>query len=159
MPRLNRICRMCNKPFSISEKEQEWLTKHGLDFYTHCGECRRKRRINGENRIISVDILPRPEPITAYIIMKPDDDEETPTISDPQVFENTIHKWFEIYVFFVVALVCVGFIWQGLELLMYGMIQPRSVDNIIGSMLAASLTGNFFALKRRKKEKNNEINY
>jgi len=42
--RINKICRSCNKPFSIADKEAMWLKDHGLALFTRCSECRKKRR-------------------------------------------------------------------------------------------------------------------
>lgn len=42
--RSQRICKTCNRPFSISENELAWLEARGLKPFTHCSECRASRR-------------------------------------------------------------------------------------------------------------------
>jgi len=42
--RINKVCRSCNKPFSISEKELNWLEERDLKPFEHCKECRARRR-------------------------------------------------------------------------------------------------------------------
>lgn len=42
--RSQRICKTCNRPFSISENELAWLEHRGLKPFTHCSECRAARR-------------------------------------------------------------------------------------------------------------------
>lgn len=42
--RSQRICKTCNRPFSISENELAWLDARGLKPFTHCSECRAARR-------------------------------------------------------------------------------------------------------------------
>lgn len=39
-----RICKTCNKPFSITDGELEWLKEHKLLPFTHCSSCRRTRK-------------------------------------------------------------------------------------------------------------------
>lgn len=42
--RSQRICKTCNRPFSISDNELAWLEARGLKPFTHCSECRASRR-------------------------------------------------------------------------------------------------------------------
>lgn len=42
--RSQRICKTCNRPFSISDEELTWLKSRGLKPFTHCSACRRARR-------------------------------------------------------------------------------------------------------------------
>ena len=42
--REQRICKTCNKPFSITDGELEWLKEHKLLPFTHCSSCRRTRK-------------------------------------------------------------------------------------------------------------------
>lgn len=42
--RSQRICKTCNRPFSISDNELAWLEHRGLKPFTHCSECRAARR-------------------------------------------------------------------------------------------------------------------
>lgn len=44
--RMNVICKDCNKPFSISEEEQNWLKERNLQPFKRCKECRKKRKAN-----------------------------------------------------------------------------------------------------------------
>ena len=44
MAAIKVVCKDCNKPFSISDKEQEWLKEKGLKPFKRCKECRKKRR-------------------------------------------------------------------------------------------------------------------
>ena len=47
--RLQRVCRTCQKPFSISPAEQLWLKDRELKPFTHCKECRKRRRGRSEH--------------------------------------------------------------------------------------------------------------
>lgn len=42
--KLQKICKTCNKPFSISDKEQEWLKSKNLKLFEHCRHCRKRRK-------------------------------------------------------------------------------------------------------------------
>lgn len=42
--REQRICKTCNKPFSISEGEMKWIKEHNLAPFTHCKHCRMMRK-------------------------------------------------------------------------------------------------------------------
>lgn len=42
--RQQRICKTCNRPFSISDNELAWLETRGLKPFTHCSKCRAARR-------------------------------------------------------------------------------------------------------------------
>ena len=42
--RFHRICKICNRTFSISDNELAWLEARGLKPFTHCSECRASRR-------------------------------------------------------------------------------------------------------------------
>lgn len=45
--RTNFKCKVCNKPFSFTEKRMKWFKDHGLYVPTRCSECIKKgRRIN-----------------------------------------------------------------------------------------------------------------
>lgn len=59
------------------------------------------------------------------------------------------------------ALACIAiyFLWQGLELFLYGEIQPRKVDNIIGLILMTSVSLNIrhWYFKRINKKYEKEI--
>ena len=48
--RINKICKTCKKPFSISKGELEWLEKKGLAPFERCPECRKKRREQNGNQ-------------------------------------------------------------------------------------------------------------
>lgn len=41
---VTKTCKTCNKPFSISKGELEWLERRGLKPFERCPECRKKRR-------------------------------------------------------------------------------------------------------------------
>lgn len=51
--------------------------------------------------------------------------------------------------FFIFTIV--GLCWQGLELLLYGEIQPRTVDNIIGIALTTSIIINIYQNNKAQK--------
>lgn len=42
--RIQKVCKECHKPFSISESELNWLKSKGFMPFERCSECRRKRR-------------------------------------------------------------------------------------------------------------------
>lgn len=42
--RVTKLCKTCNKPFSISKGELEWLKQKDLKPFERCYECRKKRR-------------------------------------------------------------------------------------------------------------------
>ena len=42
--RVIKTCKDCNKPFSISGNELEWLKNIGLTPFKRCSECRKKRK-------------------------------------------------------------------------------------------------------------------
>ena len=44
MARLLKVCKECNTPLSINDKQQEWLKVRGLQMFEHCKECRERRR-------------------------------------------------------------------------------------------------------------------
>jgi uncharacterized protein with PIN domain len=50
MARISKVCKDCNKPFSISDKEQEWLRENNLSEFERCSQCREKRR-NGKPKV------------------------------------------------------------------------------------------------------------
>ena len=37
-------CKDCNKPFTISAEELDWLSSKGLQPFKRCKACRKKRR-------------------------------------------------------------------------------------------------------------------
>jgi len=37
-------CRDCGFGFGVTPEQQEWLYSHSLALFTHCPECRDKRR-------------------------------------------------------------------------------------------------------------------
>lgn len=42
--RIVKSCKECQKPFSVSEEELNWLKEKGLAPFERCSECRKKRR-------------------------------------------------------------------------------------------------------------------
>lgn len=42
--RTNLKCKVCNKPFSFTEKRMKWFKDHGLEVPTRCSECIKKGR-------------------------------------------------------------------------------------------------------------------
>ena len=52
MARLLKVCKECNKPFSINDKQQAWLNKRNLQMFERCRECREKRRTNAKFRSV-----------------------------------------------------------------------------------------------------------
>jgi len=42
---IDKVCRDCNKMFSISPQEQDWIASKGFKLYTRCKECRRQNRL------------------------------------------------------------------------------------------------------------------
>lgn len=63
--RLERTCKRCNKPFSISSSEQKWLKDHNLEFFTHCKTCRAARKAEraatATDAVASVKVAPLEE--------------------------------------------------------------------------------------------------
>lgn len=57
MARLLKICKECNKPFSINDKQQEWLKSRELQMFERCKECREKRRAAEKAR--PIQMLPK----------------------------------------------------------------------------------------------------
>jgi len=41
---VDRVCRRCNKLFSISKGESDWLKERGFELFAHCPECRKIRK-------------------------------------------------------------------------------------------------------------------
>ena len=61
--------------------------------------------------------------------------------------KEKVKEWFKwLLIYFVIALV-ITFGWQGLELLIYGEIQHRVVDDIIGLILLCSVLINVIFIK------------
>ena len=44
MEEMKVTCKDCNKPFTISVKEQGWLKEKGFQPFKRCKECRLKRK-------------------------------------------------------------------------------------------------------------------
>lgn len=42
--RVQKVCKVCHKPFSISQGELDWLKEKGFMPFERCSECRKKRR-------------------------------------------------------------------------------------------------------------------
>ena len=42
--RIEKTCKECKKPFSITKDELTWLEEKGLAPFERCSECRKKRR-------------------------------------------------------------------------------------------------------------------
>lgn len=42
--RVQKVCKECHKPFSISDGELNWLKEKGLMPFERCSACRKKRR-------------------------------------------------------------------------------------------------------------------
>ena len=60
--------------------------------------------------------------------------------------QEIVHKC-GLSIGYSITIICITFGWQGLELLFYGEIQPRMVDNIIGFILFLSILINFIFIK------------
>ena len=59
MARLQKVCKECNKPFSINDKQQEWLKVRELQMFERCRECREKRRAVSKMQSVSaVSVMP-----------------------------------------------------------------------------------------------------
>lgn len=43
--RVQKICKSCHKPFSITKGELDWLKEKGFQPFERCSECRKKRRL------------------------------------------------------------------------------------------------------------------
>jgi hypothetical protein len=54
--RITRNCRTCHKPFSISTEEAKWLKDKGLEPFTHCSDCRKKRKEQKKTKDESIKI-------------------------------------------------------------------------------------------------------
>ena len=61
--------------------------------------------------------------------------------------KEKVKEWFKwLLIYFVIALV-ITFGWQGLELLLYGEVQHRVVDDIVGTVLMLSVMLNVIFIR------------
>lgn len=61
--------------------------------------------------------------------------------------KKKIIKLFEWFLIYIITVLIVVFGWQGLELLIYGEIQPRLVDDIIGILFTWSILLNIIFIR------------
>ena len=56
-------------------------------------------------------------------------------------------EWFKWFLICIITTLIVTYGWQGLELLIYGEVQPRLVDDIIGTILVWSILLNIVFIR------------
>lgn len=61
--------------------------------------------------------------------------------------KSTIIKWVKWLLIYYIVAFAVVYGWKGLELLIYGCVQNRLVDNIIGAILIFSIMLNIMFIK------------